>query len=397
MNPLSHRINNLSESQTIGMAKLSRELRSKGIDVIDLSLGEPDFDTPEHIRNGAKKAMNEGFTHYTPVSGFLDLREAISAKFKKENNLNYAPDQIVVSTGAKQCIVNAVLCLLNPGEEAILPAPYWVSYSDMVKLAEGIVKIIPTNLKSNFKISPQQLEKEITAKTKLFIFSSPCNPTGSVYSKEELKAMAEVFAKHPNIFIISDEIYEFINYKGKHESIAQFDFIKDRVVTVNGMSKGFAMTGWRIGYMGAAKWLAQACDKMQGQFTSGTCSIAQKAATTALLSDLSPTKKMKDEFAKRRATALKILKEIPGIEFSEPDGAFYFFPKIISYFGKTDGKTTIKNADDFCMYLLNEAKVSSVTGNAFGAPDYFRISYSVKDEKLTEALNRIKIVLSKLH
>lgn len=394
---LSDRINKLSESQTIQMAKISRELKSRGVDVIDLSLGEPDFDTPLHIRNGAKKAIDDGFTHYTPVSGFLDLREAISKKFKRDNNLNYVPDQIVVSTGAKQALANVMLCLINQGDEVILPSPFWVSYSDLVKLAEGKAVIIPTGIESNFKITPEQLEKAITEKTKLVVFSSPCNPTGTVYSREELKAFAEVIARHPKVFIMADEIYEFINYKSKHESIAQFDFIYDRVITVNGLSKGFAMTGWRVGYIGAPKWLAQACDKMQGQFTSGTCSIAQKAAVTALNSDLSPTQEMSIAFKKRRDIILKMLKEIPGIEFNVPEGAFYVFPKINSYFGKTDGKNTIHNADDFCMYLLHAANVATVTGNAFGVSDYFRISYSVKEEKLILAIERIKEALKKLY
>ncbi|HNP50034.1 MAG TPA: pyridoxal phosphate-dependent aminotransferase, partial [Bacteroidia bacterium] len=323
---LSHRVTSLAESQTIGMSKLSRELSAKGIDIVNLSLGEPDFVTPLHIREAAKKAIDDGYTFYPPISGYAELRKAISAKFKRENNLDYAADQVVVSTGAKQSIANVVLSLVDPGDEVIIPLPYWVSYIEIVKVAEGITVPIPTTIDADFKITPAQLEAAITPKTKLFIFSSPCNPTGSVYSKEELKALADVFAKHPQIFILSDEIYEHINFLDSHQSIAQFDFIKDRVVIVNGVSKGYAMTGWRIGYIGAPKYIADACDKMQGQFTSAASSIAQKAAEAALTMDNRPTLEMKEAFLRRRNLVLGLMKDIPGIILNEPKGAFYIFP-----------------------------------------------------------------------
>ena len=395
-NSLSERIKTLSESQTIGMSKMSRELSAKGIDVINLSLGEPDFITPDHIREAAKKAIDDGYTHYSPISGFAELRKAISEKFKRENNLTYSPDQIVVSTGAKQSIANVVLGLVNPGDEVIIPLPYWVSYIELVKLAEGIVVPIPATIENDFKITPEQLEKAITSKTKLFIFSSPCNPTGTVYSREELQSFATVFEKHPHVFVLSDEIYEHINFLDKHVSIAEFEKIKDRVIVVNGLSKSFAMTGWRIGYIGAPKWIADACDKMQGQVTSGTSSISQKAAETALTTDLRPTLEMKAAFRRRRDLVLKLMKEIPGWKVNEPQGAFYVFPNVHHFFGKSDGKTVINNATDLCMYLLHDAHVSIVTGEAFGAPDCVRFSYAAADEKLVEAIRRIKNSLSKL-
>lgn len=395
-NPLSRRVTSLAESQTIGMSKLSRELSAKGIDIVNLSLGEPDFVTPQHIRDAAKKAIDDGYTFYPPISGYAELRKAVSAKFKRENNLDYNPDQVVISTGAKQSIANVVLCLVNPGDEVIIPLPYWVSYIEIVKLAEGVTVPIHTTVQSEFKITPEQLEAAITPKTKLFIFSSPCNPTGSVYTRDELKALADVFAKHPNVFILSDEIYEHINFLDAHQSIAQFDFVKDRVIIVNGVSKGYAMTGWRIGYIGAPKYIAEACDKMQGQFTSAASSIAQKAAEAALTLDNRPTMEMKEAFLRRRNLVLGLMKDIPGIILNEPKGAFYLFPDVSSYFGKSDGETVIKDASDLCMYLLHKGHVSLVTGDAFGEPNCLRFSYAAADEKLVEAVKRIRHALSLL-
>lgn len=394
--PLSDRINSLEESQTIGMAKLSRELSAKGFDVINLSLGEPDFITPLHIREAAKKAIDNGFTHYTPISGYLELRKAIADKLKKENNLDYSFDQVVVSTGAKQAIANSVLSLINPGDEVIIPMPYWVSYIEIVKLAEGKVVPVNTTIESNFKMTAAQLEKAITPKTKMLIFSSPCNPTGSVYSRDELKAFADIIAKHPNVYVLSDEIYEHINFTGQHQSIAQFTPIKDRVIIVNGVSKGFAMTGWRIGYIAAPKWIAAACDKMQGQFTSGTSSISQKAAEAAFTQDNTPTLEMQEAFRKRRELMLAGMKDIPGWKLNKPEGAFYIFPDISYYLGKSYEGNVISTATDFCMYLLNHGHVSIVTGEAFGAPTCVRISYAASEEKLLEAIRRIKEACSKL-
>jgi aspartate aminotransferase len=393
---LSNRLNLFAESQTLQMAKKSRELKAQGIDIINLSLGEPDFTTPDHIKEAAKKAIDENYSYYTPVSGYLDLREAICRKFKRENDLTYTPDQIVVSTGAKQSIANAMLSIINAGDEVIVPTPYWVSYSEMIKLAEGVPVFVHANVESNFKITPKQLEDAVTPKTRMFIFSSPCNPTGSLYSKEELAALVEVFERHPSIFIISDEIYEHINFKGKHESIASFDAVKDRTVVINGLSKAFAMTGWRLGYMAAPTYIAQACEKMQGQFTSATSSISQRAAITALDSDLAPTLKMVEAFKKRRDLVYKLIQDIPGFRVTLPEGAFYFFPEVDSYFGKSFEEKTIHNADDLCMYLLHEAHVALVTGDAFGSPKNIRFSYATSEEQLTEAMKRIKEALSKL-
>jgi len=397
MSKLADRITHLSESQTIAMAKLSRELQEQGYDIISLSLGEPDFITPEDIRESAKKAIDDGFTKYTPIAGFADLRQAISEKFRNENGLEYAPDQIVVSTGAKQSIANVVLSLVNPGEEVIVPAPYWVSYTQMIKLAEGIPVFIPTTVENDYKITPEQLKRSITSKSKLMIFSSPCNPSGTVYTKDELHALAKVMAEKEDLFILSDEIYEHINFMGNHESIAQFDFIKDRVAVVNGVSKGYAMTGWRIGYIGAPKWIAAACDKMQGQFTSGTSSISQKAATAALKSGTGFYDQMRATYKRRRDLVVKMLSDIPGMKVNVPMGAFYVFPDVSSFFGKSDGKTTVKNATELCMYLLTDACVSMVTGEAFGDPNCVRLSYATSDELLVEALSRMKISLAKLH
>jgi len=394
---LSKRINNLSESQTIKMAKLGRELSAKGIDVINLSFGEPDFFTPDDVKEAAKKAIDENYSYYTPVSGYPDLRKAVAEKLLRENGLSYGSDQIVVSTGAKQSLANAVLCLVDPGDEVVVPTPYWVSYSEMIKLAEGETIFINASVENNFKITGAQLEAAITPKTKLFMFSSPCNPTGSVYSKEELADLVAVFEKHPNIYIISDEIYEHINFVGKHTSIAEFDSIKDRVIVINGFSKSYAMTGWRVGYMAANKEIANACDKLQGQITSGTSSIAQRAAIGAYLGGLKSVKAMVDEFRKRRDIVYDLLKEIPGVNVNLPDGAFYFFPEIKAYFGKKDGETVIHTAEDLSLYLLNEAHVSTVTGEAFGNEDCIRISYAASEEQLRKAVSRIKAALAKLN
>ncbi len=379
------------------MAKLSRDLQDQGYDIISLSLGEPDFITPEGIRESAKKAIDDGFTKYSPIAGFADLRQAISAKFKNENNLDYAPDQIVVSTGAKQSIANAVLSLVNPGEEVIVPAPYWVSYTQMIKLAEGIPVFIPSTVATDYKITPEQLQKAITSKSKLLIFSSPCNPSGTVYTKQELEALARVIAEKEDLYVISDEIYEHINFYGKHESIAQFDFIKERIIVVNGVSKGYAMTGWRIGYIGAPKWIAAACDKMQGQFTSGTSSISQKAATAALQSGTGFYNQMRETYRRRRDLVVTMLQQVPGLKVNVPMGAFYVFPDVSFYFGKTDGINTILNATDFCMFLLKDANVSMVTGEAFGDSNCVRLSYATSDELLIKALTRVQVSLAKLH
>ncbi len=375
---------------------MSRELKRQGKDIIDLSLGEPDFNTPDYIREAAKHAIDEGFSHYTPVAGYLDVREAISAKFQRENGLHYSADQIVISTGAKQSIINAVLCLVDPGDEVILPAPFWVSYSAMVKLAEGVIVELPTTIDSDFKISAEQLDRAITGKTKLIMFSSPCNPTGTVYTAKELEALAHVIAKHPHVFVISDEIYEHINFTDKHESLAQFDFIKERVITVNGLSKSFAMTGWRLGYIGAPTVIAKACDKIQGQFTSATCSITQRAAIAALNGDLTSVHEMKKAFVRRRDLVYDLLKNIKGLKFNLPQGAFYFFPDVSNYFGHTYNGTTVHNADDLALYLLHEGNISVVSGSAFGDKNCIRFSYATSDDKLVEAMRRMEGALEKL-
>lgn len=393
---LSSFLNRFNEPETLKMAKLGRELRAKGIDVIDLSLGEPDFDTPVHIKEAAIKAINDNWSHYTPVPGFLDLREAICTKFKRDNNLDYKPENIVASTGAKQSLANAILALVDEDDEVIIPTPYWVTYSELVKIARGKVVEIKSTTDQGFKITAAQLEAAITSKTRVFLFSSPCNPSGAVYKKEELEVLVDVFRKHPQITILSDEIYEYINFDGKHESIAQFDDIKDRVVIVNGLSKGFAMTGWRLGYIAATAEIAKACEKVQGQFTSGPNSIAQKAAVVALTSDLRPSFDMVKEFTRRRARVLEIVKDIQGLVCSEPDGAFYIFPDVSSYYGKTDGETVVSNAADFSMYLLNNAHVSSVMGDAFGEPKCVRFSFANSMENIEEGWKRIKAALSKL-
>lgn len=386
----------MSESATLKMSRLGRELRAKGLDIIDLSIGEPDFVTPEHIREAAKKAIDEGYTHYTPVAGYAELRKAISEKLKRDNQLDYAPEQIVTSTGAKHSLVNVIMCLVDPGDEVIIPTPYWVTYSEQVKFVQGKVVTIRSTRENHYKITPEQLEAAITPRTKLFMFSSPCNPSGAVYSKEELEGLAAVFQKHPRIVILSDEIYEYINYVGPHQSIAQFDFLKDRVVVVNGLSKGYAMTGWRLGYIAAPVELAKAVEKIQGQFTSGTCSITQRAAIHALLSDPKPSHDMVAEFKKRKEFILKAISAIPGVRLDVPDGAFYIFPDVSSFFGKkADGKL-IANADDLCMYLLEKGLVSTVTGSAFGEPDCIRMSYAASMEKLQEGIQRISDALGAL-
>ena len=387
---LSSLLTKFNEPETLKMAKLGRELRSQGFDIVDLSLGEPDCDTPQHIKDAAIQAINENYSHYTPVSGYQDLREAICTKFKRDNNLDYKPENIIVSTGAKQSIANLILALVDQGDEVIIPTPYWVTYSEIVRLAGGKVTFIHTGIEENYKITPQQLEQAISENTKLFMFSSPCNPSGSVYSKDELQGLAKVFARFPNVYIMSDEIYEYINYNGKPESIAQFDEIKDRVIIINGLSKGFAMTGWRLGFMAANVEIVKACEKLQGQFTSGTNAVTQRAAITALTSPLDATYEMVEQFTKRKKRVLELVSEIPGWECAEPDGAFYIFPKVDKCFGKSiDGKV-IENADDLCMYLLNTAHVSTVTGRAFGEANYIRISFANSLANIEKGFAKIK-------
>jgi len=391
---LSSNLLRFNEPETLKMAKLGRELRAQGIDVVDLSVGEPDFNTPEHIKEAAKKAIDENWSHYTPVPGYLELREAICRKLQRDNGLTYTPQQIVVSTGAKQSIANVMLSILDDDDEIIIPTPYWVSYSEIARFGRGKVVFIHTKPETGFKLIPEQLEAAITPKTKLFIFSSPCNPTGAVYTKNELEGLAKVFQKHSGIFIISDEIYEYIDYANDnedgHQSIAQFDYLKDRIIIVNGLSKGFAMTGWRLGYIAAPAEIAKACEKIQGQFTSGTNSIAQRAAITALDSPLSATYEMVKEFKARKQRVMELLKEIPALKCVEPDGAFYIFPEVKSYFGKKAGNEVINNASDLCMYLLNSAHVSTVSGDAFGEPSCIRISFANNMKNIEEGFKRIK-------
>lgn len=385
-----------NEPETLKMAKLGRELRAKGIDVIDLSLGEPDFDTPDHVKEAAKVAIDKNFSHYTPVAGYADLREAICTKLKRDNNLDYKPENVLASTGAKQSLANLILAIVDIGDEVIIPTPFWVTYSELVRLADGKPVFVQSSIESKYKITPAQLEAAITPKTKLFMFSSPCNPSGSVYTRAELEGLANVFRKYPDVLIISDEIYEYINYNAKHESIAQFDDIKDRVIIVNGLSKGFAMTGWRLGYIAADPVIVKACEKLQGQLTSATCSITQRAAIDALTGDLTPSHEMLKAFTDRRKRILDSLKEIPGVQCAEPDGAFYVFPKVDAYFGKKDGDTIIANADDLCMYLLNTAHVSTVTGTAFGEPTCIRMSFANSMTNIEKAAERVKKALAAL-
>ena len=396
MQQVSNRLNQLSESATLAMARMSRELKAQGHNVIALSLGEPDFDTPEFIKESAKNAINNNFSHYTPVPGLLELREAISKKLERDNKLYYNINQIVVSTGAKQSIANVCLSLLNSGDEVILPAPYWVSYYELVKLGEAKPIIVNSSIDNDFKMSPQDLENAISPNTKMIIFSSPCNPSGTVYSQLELEELAKVLENYPNIFVVSDEIYELINFGVKHFSIARIEAIRDRVITVNGVSKGFAMTGWRVGYIAAPQWIASACNKIQGQVTSATCAIAQKATETAMLASPSEVEHMRIAFHKRRDLMLEMLSTIPGIRTNIPDGAFYIFPDISYYFGKSDGQNTISNSSDFCMYILNNAYVALVAGEAFGSPNCVRISYAASEKNLIEAVKRMKKSLTKL-
>ena len=385
----SQLLNRLSESATIAMARKATELKKSGVDVISLSLGEPDFDTPEVLKAAGIKAIEENITHYTPVPGILDVREAISQKFKRDNGLDYAPDQIVVSNGAKQSITNVVLSLVDPGEEVILPAPYWVSYADMVALAGGTSKVLATSIEHDFKIQPEALEAAITDKTRLLIYSSPCNPSGSVYTQSEIDALAEVLKRHPQVFIISDEIYELINFTGKHASIGTIPALKDRVITVNGVSKGFAMTGWRLGYIGAPMWIAKACSKVQGQVTSAPCSIAQVAAGAAVSANPSIADEMKSAFLKRRDIMIAGLSAIPGMKVNKPMGAFYLFPDVSELYGTSVGQRHINDAEDFAMYLLEEAHVATVGGGAFGTPECIRLSYAESEAQLQEAIRRI--------
>ena len=393
---LSSRLDLFAEPETLKMAKLGRELRAKGVDVIDLSLGEPDFDTPEHIKEALKKAVDDNYSHYTPVAGYPDLREAVCTKLKRDNNLDYKPENILVSTGAKQSLANVVMAIVSKGDDVVIPTPFWVTYSEIVKLAEGKVTLVRTSIENKYKLTAAELEAALKPETRLFIFSSPCNPSGSVYTKDELAALAEVFKKHPDVFIISDEIYEYINFVGKHESIAQFEELKDRIIIINGLSKGYAMTGYRLGYIAAHPDVVKACEKLQGQYTSGANAVTQRGAIVALTGDLKPSLEMNIEFARRRERMLELLKAIPGVQIAEPDGAFYVFPVVTAYFGKKNGEEVLKDADDICMYLLNTAHVSTVTGRAFGEPNCIRISFANSMEKIEEAMKRISEALAKL-
>lgn len=393
---LSDRLMAMEESATLAMSKKSRELKAQGKDVISLSLGEPDFFTPQFIKDAAVEAMNQNYTMYTPVPGYDDLRQAIADKFQRDNGISYGKDQIVVSTGAKQSIANVVMSLINEGDEVIIPAPYWVSYAEIVKVVGGVPVVVATTIESDFKFTPEQFSNAITPKTKLMIFSSPCNPTGTVYTKEELRGLADVLAEHPGIVVLSDEIYEHINFSGQHASLAQFPDVYDQVVTVNGVSKAWAMTGWRVGYIGAPKEIAAACEKVQGQFTSATCSIAQRATIAAVKADPAILKDMIAAFARRRELVLKALAEMPGVKSNQPGGAFYVFPDISSFFGKKFGDQVMHNAHELCMYLLNEGLVALVSGDAFGDPNCLRISYAASEETLTEAMRRMAAALAKL-
>ncbi|WOF98136.1 pyridoxal phosphate-dependent aminotransferase [Segatella copri] len=396
MAQLSDRLNRLAPSATLAMSQKSSEMKAQGIDVINMSVGEPDFNTPDNIKQAAKKAIDENYSRYSPVPGYPDLRKAIVAKLKNENGLEYTTNEVIVGTGGKQCVCNAVLALVNPGDEVIIPAPYWVSYPQMVKLAGGTPVIVNTGFDQDFKMTAEQLENAITEKTKMLILCSPSNPTGSVYSKEELAALAEVLKKHPEVFVLADEIYEHINYIGKHHSIAQEPGMKEQVIIANGVSKAYAMTGWRIGFLAGPEWIIKGCNKLQGQYTSGTCSVSQKAAEAAYTLDQSAVEEMRVAFERRRNLIVKLAKEVPGLEVNMPQGAFYLFPKCNSYFGKSNGVKTINNSTDFAMYLLEEAHVATVGGDAFGDPDCFRMSYATSDENIVEAIKRIKEALGKL-
>ena len=396
MAQLSDRLNRLAPSATLAMSQKSSEMKAQGIDVINMSVGEPDFNTPENIKEAAKKAIDDNFSKYSPVPGYPDLRKAIVAKLKNENGLDYTVNEVIVGTGGKQGICNVILALVNPGDEVIIPAPYWVSYPQMAKLAGGVPVIVNAGFDQDFKMTPEQLEAAITPKTKMLILCSPSNPTGSVYSKEELAALADVLRKHPDVFVLADEIYEHINYIGKHHSIAQESGLKEQVIIANGVSKAYAMTGWRIGFLAGPEWIIKGCNKLQGQYTSGTCSVSQKAAEAAYTLDQSAVEEMRQAFERRRDLIVKLAKEVPGLEVNIPQGAFYLFPKCNSYFGKSNGDKTINNSTDFAMYLLEEAHVATVGGDAFGDPDCFRMSYATSDENIKEAIRRIKEALSKL-
>ncbi|MDD2559597.1 MAG: pyridoxal phosphate-dependent aminotransferase [Bacteroidales bacterium] len=396
MNPVSLRLASLAPSETLAMSQKSNELKAKGFDVINLSVGEPDFFTPDHIKLAAKQAVDNNFSFYSPVPGFPALRKAIVEKLKKENNLDYTIDQIVCSNGAKQSVCNVLLSIISPGDEVIVPAPYWVSYVEMVKLAEGKNVIVSAGIEQDFKMTAAQLEAAITPKTKALILCSPSNPTGSVYSKEELKALAEVLAKHPQVYVLSDEIYEHIIYVGKHESIAQFESIRERVIVINGVSKAYAMTGWRIGWIAAPQWIASACNKLQGQYTSGPCSVSQEAARAAYTGDQACVTEMRTAFERRKNLIVKLMREVPGFKVQEPKGAFYVFPDCSAYLGKSFNGKTMANAADLSMFLLEEAHVAAVGGVAFGAPECLRFSYATSDENIVKAVDRIKIALAKL-
>lgn len=397
MEYLSDRIKKMAASATLAMAQKSRELKAKGIDVISLSLGEPDFNTPDYIKEAAKRAIDDNYSKYPPVPGYNDVRDAISAKFKRENGLNYTPDQIIVSAGGKHSIINVILSIVNPGDEVIILAPYWVSYYDQILLADGKPVVVEAGLENDFKVNPQQLEEAITPKTRLIIFNSPSNPTGMVYTRKEMEGIARIVSKHEGLFILSDEIYEHIIFEGEHVSMASFDYIYDRVITVNGVSKGYAMTGWRIGYIGAPVWIARACNKLQGQFTSGVCSIAQRATLAALNGTGDSQKIMRDAFLRRRDLVCDMLEEIKGVKIRVPQGAFYVMPDISYYLGRSDGNTKINTSDDLALYLLDKAQVATVGGDSFGAPKCIRISYATSDDLLVEAIKRIKIALEKLN
>lgn len=396
MAQLSDRLNRLAPSATLAMSQKSSEMKAQGIDVINMSVGEPDFNTPDNIKEAAKKAIDENYSRYSPVPGYPDLRKAIVAKLKNENNLDYTANEVIVGTGGKQCVCNAVLALVNPGDEVIIPAPYWVSYPQMVKLAGGVPFIVNAGFDQDFKMTAEQLEQAITPKTKMLILCSPSNPTGSVYSKEELAALADVLRRHKEVFVLADEIYEHINYIGKHHSIAQEPDMKEQVIIANGVSKAYAMTGWRIGFLAGPEWIIKGCNKLQGQYTSGTCSVSQKAAEAAYTLDQSAVENMRQAFERRRNLIVKLAKEVPGLEVNMPQGAFYLFPKCSSFFGKSTGDRTINNSTDLAMYLLEEAHVATVGGDAFGDPDCFRMSYATSDENIVEAIRRIKEALGKL-
>lgn len=396
MEHISKRVQALSVSQTLAMSQKSRELKEQGLDIINLSLGEPDFNTPDDIKEAARQAINDNYSFYPPVPGYGDLREAIVRKFKEENGLNYTPDQIVVSAGGKHTLINIMISVVDPGDEVILLAPYWVSYLDHITFTEGVPVIINTTIECDFKVTPAQLEAALTARTRVLIFNSPSNPTGMVYTRDEMAALVKVLEKFPQVIIVSDEIYEHITFAGEHISLASFETISDRVVTVNGVSKGYAMTGWRIGYMGAPLWLAKACNKLQGQFTSGVCSIAQRAALAAVTSTSGAKERMREAFLRRRDLICRLLADIPGLKVRVPQGAFYVMPDVSSFTGKSFNGNTIKDADDLTLYLLSEAQVAMVSGSAFGAENCIRISYATSDEKITEAVRRIKEALAKL-